>query len=66
MVTSKYRVWRKSSRSSGSNQNCVEVAVAADGMVGVRDSKDRSGTVLEFPNGAWRVFITALQNSTSN
>jgi hypothetical protein len=32
--------WRKSSRSSGGSNNCVEVAVASEN-VGVRDTKDR-------------------------
>ena len=38
--------WRKSSLSF-SNQNCVEVGSGA-GLIGVRDTKDRSGPVLTF------------------
>jgi hypothetical protein len=36
--------WRKSSRSSGGGQGCVEVAVIA-GSVAIRDSKNPDGPV---------------------
>ncbi len=45
MELSKFTNWRKSRRSGGGD-NCVEVAFASDGSVGVRDSKDRTGPVL--------------------
>lgn len=49
-------VWRKSSYSDGSaNSDCVEVAFGADALV--RDSKNASGPVLEFPVHSWREFI---------
>ncbi|KXK62109.1 DUF397 domain-containing protein [Micromonospora rosaria] len=50
--------WRKSSRSA--EGNCVEVADSLPGVVGVRDSKDRSGPVLTFGVPAWRAFVTTL------
>jgi hypothetical protein len=53
-------LWRKSSRSSPSGDNCVEVAL--DGVrVGVRDSKDRDGSVLEFGAQSWREFVAAAK-----
>lgn len=50
-------VWRKAQRSMN-NGDCVEVALA-DGKVLVRDSKNPSGPVLEYPAGAWRNFVGA-------
>lgn len=51
--------FRKSTRSSPSGDNCVEVAVHPDGTIGVRDSKDKTGTgaVLEFTTGEWDAFV---------
>lgn len=54
--------WRNSSRS-GSNDQCVEVATNLSGLpgvVGVRDSKDRSGPVLTVDAHAWRAFVAAV------
>ncbi|GGM21166.1 MULTISPECIES: DUF397 domain-containing protein [Micromonospora] len=50
--------WRKSTRS-GSDTDCVEVAETAH-VVGVRDSKDRSGPVLAFDRLAWSAFVAGL------
>ena len=53
-------VWRKSTRSGNNNGACVEVAVTPD-VVGVRDSKDRSGPVLVFSPESWRAFVEAAK-----
>jgi Domain of unknown function (DUF397) len=50
--------WRKSTRS-GTN-GCVEVALL-DGKVGVRDSKDRGGSVLEFTAQQWASFLDGVR-----
>jgi len=44
-------IWRKSSRSSASGSNCVEVAALTGGTIGVRDSKDPYGPSFLFPTG---------------
>jgi hypothetical protein len=58
---SKFSNWRKSSWSSGGD-NCVEVAFAPDGSVGVRDSKDKGhGPVLDFTDAEWRAFVRGVK-----
>jgi hypothetical protein len=55
-------VWRTSTRSG--NSECVEVADNLPGVVGVRDSKDPSGTVLVFAPDTWRAFVAAARRRT--
>jgi hypothetical protein len=50
-------IWRKSTRSSGNQGNCVEVADNLPGVVAVRDSKDRQGPVLTFAPASWASFV---------
>lgn len=52
--------WFKSTRSSG-NGNCVEVAIL-DRAVAVRDTKDRSGPVLQFTPADWDTFVAGAKN----
>lgn len=47
--------WRKSSHSSGSNANCVEVRAGT--RVSVRDTKNRASGQLAVPAAAWAAFI---------
>ena len=61
MASSKFANWRKSSRSGGGD-NCVEVAFADDGTVGVPDSKDRTGDVLEFTPAEWEAFTGGIRD----
>lgn len=49
--------WRTSSRSGSNGGACVEVADNLPGVVGVRDSKDRSGPTLAFAPDSWRAFL---------
>ena len=51
--------WRKSTRSA-SNASCVEVAVT-DEVVGVRDTKDRTGGTLAFDRDRWNDFLSGLR-----
>jgi hypothetical protein len=52
--------WRKASMSNGSGA-CVELALAADGGVLVRDSKDRSGPILRFTHAEWEAFVDGVR-----
>jgi hypothetical protein len=54
-------VWRKSSWSAF-NGDCVEVAGLRGGLVGVRDSKDRTGSVLIISGEAWQAFLDNIKN----
>ena len=59
----KIRYWRKASRSSGTNSNCVEVAGTAQ-TVAVRDSKDCAGSgypTLAVDRPAWLGFVDQLK-----
>ena len=51
--------WRKSTRSNGGANACVEVA-SADSVL-VRDTTDRDGGTLTFTSGAWAAFVTGLK-----
>ncbi|WP_031090060.1 DUF397 domain-containing protein [Streptomyces sp. NRRL WC-3549] len=55
--------WFKSSYSDNGGQ-CIEVAVnlaASRGVVPVRDSKDRSGPVLDLATGAFNAFVAGVK-----
>lgn len=51
--------WRKSSYSGDNGGECVEVAAA--GAVLVRDTTDRSGTVLAFTGDVWQAFTETIK-----
>jgi Domain of unknown function (DUF397) len=53
--------WIKSSYSSGSADNCVEVAALPDGGFGVRDSKATDGPVLGFTADEWHAFVRGVK-----
>ncbi|SHN34926.1 DUF397 domain-containing protein [Cryptosporangium aurantiacum] len=53
----------KSSYSGGSGGNCVECAYGSDSVL-VRDSKDRSGTVLSFGRQTWAAFLDGARRGT--
>jgi hypothetical protein len=53
--------WRKSSHSSGSEGQCVEVAGLAS-MIAMRDSKDPGGPVLSFTQAEWSLFLGGVKD----
>jgi len=55
-------VWRKSTRSSSTGQNCVEVAANLPGSVAVRDSKHPDGPKLIFTQSHWRAFVSGVKH----
>jgi hypothetical protein len=52
--------WRKSRRSQGGGQNCVEVAAVRD-TVAIRDSKDPHGPVHIVRAAAFRDLIARIK-----
>ena len=56
-------VWRKASLSESAN-GCVEVAVLADGLVAVRDSKNIDAPAHVYPAGDWAAFLENLRAGT--
>lgn len=52
--------WRKSSRSNGGQDSCVEVA-SLRGGIGVRDSKNPQGQSLAFEPGEWATFLSRIK-----
>lgn len=52
--------WFSSSRTSSGSGNCVEAAYLPD-LVAVRDSKDREGPMLAFPQTAWETFVDGIK-----
>jgi hypothetical protein len=54
-------VWRKSTRSSSTGQNCVEVATNLPGIVAVRDSKDPAGPELIVSRDEWTALTYAVR-----
>jgi hypothetical protein len=54
-------LWIKSSLSYA-NGNCVEVADQPEGTIGVRNSREREGPVLNFTVDEWQAFLGGVRN----
>jgi Domain of unknown function (DUF397) len=54
-------VWHKSSYS-GTQGNCVEVAINLPGVVAVRDSKDPNGPKLVISRDQWSAFVSGVRS----
>lgn len=57
------REWRRSSRSYGGGA-CVEAAARYDMRVGVRDSKNPEGAVLQFTSVQWNAFVARVRSGS--
>jgi hypothetical protein len=57
-------IWRKSSHSSPTSNNCVEVATNLPAVVAVRDSKDPDGGVLRFGPDEWKTFLEGIRTGS--
>ncbi|WP_149030481.1 DUF397 domain-containing protein [Kitasatospora sp. MBT66] len=58
------RDWKTASYSQGDGGQCIEAApgsAAVEGVVPVRDSKDRSGPELGFSPDAWSAFVAGIR-----
>lgn len=55
--------WRKSNRSNGNANECVEVAVV-DTATAIRDSKNRTGGILLIDTNAWDCLRAVTKAST--
>ncbi|WP_378305225.1 DUF397 domain-containing protein [Amycolatopsis silviterrae] len=53
--------WQKPAACGPNSGNCVEVNLAARGLVGVRDSKIDGSPVLTFDRGEWAEFVAAVR-----
>jgi hypothetical protein len=54
-------MWFKSSYS-GNGASCVECAHLPDSGMAVRDTKNRSGTVLRFTAHEWKAFLAGVRS----
>ena len=58
----KFTGWQKSTYSGNAN-SCVEIGHAADGAIGVRDTKQHGrGPVLEFSPAEWQAFLAGVRD----
>ncbi|MFF4235477.1 DUF397 domain-containing protein [Actinomadura geliboluensis] len=56
--------WRKSSHSSGSEGQCVEVASLTGRSVVLRDSKDADGPMLSLAPSAWASLLSGIKGGS--
>lgn len=52
-------LWRTASRCN--NGNCVAVAVLSADLIGMRDTKDAEGPILEIRREQWELFLQEVK-----
>lgn len=59
-------MWRKSSHSSGEDDNssCIEVAPTRNHGIAARDSKDPHGPALHFTADEWTAFLSRIKQDS--
>lgn len=65
MDASMFTGWRKSTRSTGNPNNCVEVATAHR-LRAVRDSKNPTGPLLVLTSDAFGVFLNDVTHDAAD
>ncbi len=60
-----HAIWRKSTYSSSTGQNCVEVATNLPGVVAIRDSKNHDGPKLLLSAAGRRAFVCGLKSANT-
>ncbi|MEU6036043.1 DUF397 domain-containing protein [Actinomadura sp. NPDC047616] len=63
-MTNHYTGWRKS-RHSEPNGDCIEVARATNGTIGIRDSKAPDGPILELNAVQWARLLADVRDASS-
>lgn len=58
---SPYR-WRKSSYSPDESADCVEIRLASDDRIAIRDSRVRHRGTLAVPPRTWSAFVRAIEH----
>ncbi|MEU3353252.1 DUF397 domain-containing protein [Streptomyces sp. NPDC037389] len=53
-------VWRKSSFSTGANNDCVEIAPAPGGLIRLRESDDPTRVITTTP-ATWSAFLVSVK-----
>ncbi|HEY7485214.1 MAG TPA: DUF397 domain-containing protein [Streptosporangiaceae bacterium] len=61
MIDLSQAVWRKASRSTGSNGACVEVAANLPGVTAIRDSKRPESGAHVVDRAAFAAFLTDVK-----
>jgi hypothetical protein len=57
-----HAIWRRSTQSSSTGQNCVEVATNIAGIVAIRDSENPDGPTIATTRRRWEEFTGGVKD----